>query len=125
MLVYASIFIGLSVVVAIFQLLLALGAPFGEFTMGGKYPGRLPVKMRIAAIIQIAILFLFTATIMSKAGIAFNFLHDIARYGVWVVFAFFIIGSVVNLTSSSKKEKFVMGPLNLVALFCSFMVAIN
>jgi hypothetical protein len=123
--VFAYVFIGLAVGIALFQIVLALGAPLGEFTLGGKYPGKLPGKLRVAALFQIVILFIFTAMIASKAGIAFGSLHGVARIGAWVVFAFFVPGSILNLSSPSKKEKLVMGPLNIIALVCAFMVAIQ
>ncbi len=123
--IFAYIFIALSIVVGIFQVVLALGAPLGEFTLGGKFPGKLPIKMRIAAILQTFILFIFTMTVVSKSGIAFEAFYEIARIGIWVVFAFFIIGLILNCSSPSKKERIVMGPLNVIALFCAFMVAIN
>ncbi|HOJ77731.1 MAG TPA: hypothetical protein PLZ08_09605 [Bacillota bacterium] len=123
--IFAYIFIGLTVCVTIFQLLLALGAPWGEFTMGGRFPGKLPVKMRIAALVQIVILLLFATIVISKAGIAFGPFFKVAKVGIWFVLAFFIFGSIVNLSSPSKKEKLVMGPLNIFALISIFMVAIS
>jgi hypothetical protein len=123
--VFAYIFIGLAAGIALFQIILALGAPLGEFTLGGKYPGRLPGKLRVAALFQIVILSIFTMMVASKAGIAFASLYGISRIGAWVVFAFFIPGSILNLSSPSKKEKLVMGPLNIIALICAFMVAIQ
>ncbi|NOK59401.1 MAG: hypothetical protein GFH27_549283n139 [Chloroflexi bacterium AL-W] len=122
--IFAYIFIILTIFVALFQLSLVLGAPLGELTMGGKYPGKLPVKMRIAAFIQILILVLFAYFVISKAGIAFGSHYGIANIGIWIVVAFFIFGSFVNLVSPSKKEKVIMGPLNLIALISSFFVAI-
>ncbi len=53
---FATIFLGLALIITLFQAALAFGAPLGDFTLGGKYPGQLPVKMRIAAAAQIAIL---------------------------------------------------------------------
>lgn len=123
--IFSYIFIGLSIAIAIFQVVLALGAPLGEFTLGGKFPGKLPVKMRIAAIFQIFILFLFAIIVVSKSGIAFEAFYGIARIGIWVVFAFFILGTILNISSPSKKERIIMGPLNIIALICVFMVAIN
>jgi len=38
--------------VVLFQLALALGAPWGAMAMGGKFPVRLPSTMRIAALAQ-------------------------------------------------------------------------
>ncbi|MFW5785495.1 MAG: hypothetical protein ACOCW1_04845 [Chitinispirillaceae bacterium] len=115
----------MSIAVAIFQIVLAFGAPLGEFTLGGKYPGKLPVKLRIAAVLQILILLIFTIIVISKSGIAFDFLYSTAEIGIWVVFAFFIVGSFLNLSSPSKKEKNVMGPLNVIASICAFMVAVK
>lgn len=125
MTVFAFVFIGLALGITLFQIILALGAPLGEFTLGGKYPGKLPGKLRVAALLQIAILLIFTMMIASKAGLAFASLYGVARIGAWVVFAFFIPGSIMNLSSPSKKEKLVMGPLNIIALICAFMVAIQ
>jgi hypothetical protein len=42
MLIFAYIFIVLTVIITLFQLALAFGAPLGEFTLGGKFPGSLP-----------------------------------------------------------------------------------
>ena len=44
------------VVVAIaaigFQLALAAGAPWGAYAMGGRFPGRFPPPLRVAAVVQ-------------------------------------------------------------------------
>ncbi|MSP57207.1 MAG: hypothetical protein EXR69_16670, partial [Myxococcales bacterium] len=39
-----------------FQVALALGAPWGELAMGGAFPGRFPPAMRVAAVVQGALL---------------------------------------------------------------------
>lgn len=122
--VFAFIFIILAAFVAIFQLALAIGAPLGEFTMGGKYPGKLPPCMRIAALVQIVILLFFTAIVVSKAGLALASLTGMAGIAIWFVLAFFVFGSFLNLSSQSKKERLLMGPLNLIALVSVLMVAL-
>jgi hypothetical protein len=125
MVLAANIFIVLSIVIAIFQLALALGAPLGEYTMGGKFPGKLPNKMRAAALVQILILLFFVFIVTSKAGIAFEQYYGFGRIGIWFIVAFFIFGSIVNLSSPSKKEKLVMGPANIIAVISTFLVALN
>ena len=122
--IFAYIFIGLAIFITVFQLALAFGAPLGEFTMGGRFPGKLPVKMRLAAIIQIIILIFFALIVISKAGLGLDGFYNVARIGIWFVFAFFVFGSIMNLSSPSKKEKMLLGPLNIVALICTFMVAL-
>ena len=59
MIIFAYIFVGLTIFITFFQLSLAFGAALGEFTMGGKYPGKLPIKMRVVALVQIVILLFF------------------------------------------------------------------
>ncbi len=125
MIVFAYIFIGLAAFITLFQLALAFGAPWGDFTLGGKYPGKLPAKLRIAAIVQIIILFGFTAMVASKAGIAFGAINQIAQTGIWFVLAFFVLGTVLNLSSPSKKEKYLMGPFNIIALVSVLVVALH
>lgn len=52
----AVIFTVLTELVFIFQGCLALGLPWGKASMGGKYPGEYPPKMKIVAIINMVIL---------------------------------------------------------------------
>lgn len=52
----AYLFSALIAFVVLFQFALALGVPWGEMALGGKYPGRLPSRMRIAALIQVVVL---------------------------------------------------------------------
>ncbi|MFZ5986341.1 MAG: hypothetical protein ACOYWZ_04335 [Bacillota bacterium] len=125
MILAANIYIVLSIIIVILQLVLALGAPLGEYTMGGKFPGKLPIKMRVAALIQILILLGFAFIVMAKAGIAFEQYYSFGRIGIWFVVAFFIFGSIVNISSPSRKEKLTMGPANIIALINTFVVALN
>lgn len=122
---FAFIYLLLTVCIVVFQLSLALGAPLGEYTLGGKFPGQLPPKLRLAALVQIVILLLFAAIVAARAEVALVEYHEMSRIGIWFVVAFFVLGSVVNLLSQSKKERHIMGPANIVAFICSFMVAIN
>jgi len=123
--IFTYIFIVIIICAAIFQIALALGAPFGEFTLGGKYTGKLPSNLRVAALMQALILLVFMIISISRSGIAFTFLYEISKVGIWVVFAFFIIGTILNLLSPSKKERIVMGTINIVALICAFMIAVG
>jgi hypothetical protein len=125
MILAANIFIVLSIVIVIVQLALAFGAPLGEYTLGGKFPRKLPIKMRVAALIQIFILLVFIFIVTSKAGIAFEQYYGFGRIGIGFIVVFFIFGSIVNLTSPSKKEKLVMGPANIIALISTLIVALN
>lgn len=125
MTVAAITFVVLSIAIGILQLALALGAPLGEYTMGGKFSGKLPFKMRIAALVQLFVLLFFVIIVLTKAGLAFQQFYSIGRIGIWFIVAFFILGSIVNLSSPSKKERHIMGPANIIALLSTLVVAIN
>ncbi len=121
----AYIYIVLTIIIGIFQLALALGVPLGEYTMGGKFPGKLPIKMRVAALIQILILLIFVFMVITKAGIAFEQYYSVGSIGIWFVVAFFVFGSIVNISSESRKEKLIMGPANIIALISTLIVALS
>jgi hypothetical protein len=107
----------------IFQLALALGAPWGEMAMGGKYPGRFPPKMRVAAIIQIVLLLLGAIIVLVRAELLFGDYFEISRSAVWFVVALFVVSSILNIITPSKKERMMGAPLAIILLTCSLIVA--
>ena len=56
----AFVFVFFCGIAVLFQLALAAGAPWGGVAMAGKYPGRWPAPMRVAALVQ-AVFLLFLA----------------------------------------------------------------
>lgn len=82
---------------ASFQLALALGAPWGSYAMGGKFPGRFPAPMRIAAVVQAAILGLLAGVILARAGLALASWAPAASWLIWVAVAFSGVGLVLRL----------------------------
>jgi hypothetical protein len=120
-----TIFFTFCIIVALFQFSLALGAPWGEYTLGGRFPGQLPPKMRIAALIQIIILFVLAFIVLLKSGLAFNQFYSISKIGIWFVVAFFVLGSILNLATPSKKERMIWGPVNILLLVASIVVALT
>ena len=47
--VAALVYAGASTIIILFQLALAAGSPWGEYAMGGAFPGQLPPALRLAA----------------------------------------------------------------------------
>jgi hypothetical protein len=62
----AYLFSALIVQVVIFQFGLSLGAPSGELAMGGKFPGRWLIKMRVAALFQIVVLAFISQVVLTQ-----------------------------------------------------------
>jgi hypothetical protein len=115
-----SVFIS---IIAGFQIALALGAPLGEFTLAGKFPGKLPPKMRIAALIQLLLLGVFEVIILSKAGIIFESFYSFSNIAIWFIVGFSALSSVINFTSPSKKER-IWGPVSIILFVSSIIIAL-
>jgi hypothetical protein len=115
------IFLGLS----IFQLLLALGKPYGKAAYGGKYEV-LPNNMRILSGVAILIFVIASLFVAVRAEFLINFpFPDIANLGVWVFALYLSLNTVANFLSESKLEKQIMTPLSLIAAICLFIIALN
>lgn len=105
----AALVLLLTAVVTLFQLALALGAPWGAYTLGGKYPGQLPPKIRLAALVQILIVLLFGAIVLARSGLALSAIYPFIRVAIWFVMGFFVLGTIANLTTPSKRERLLWG----------------
>lgn len=122
--VSAIIFIALTGLVIIFQGCLAAGMPWGEASMGGKYPGVYPNNMKIVAVINILVLGFIATLVLSEANLMFYQLKPISKIGIWIVVVFFAIGTIMNTVTPSKIERF-WAPVALIQLITSLIVAIS
>ena len=110
---------------ALFQIALALGAPLGEFAWGGKSKV-LPTRLRIGSIVSVLIYALIASILLERAGLT-QILGNAAvvQVAAWVVFAYFVLGILMNAISRSKKERFAMTPLTVILAALSLVVAIG
>jgi len=120
----AIVFTVLTGIVMVFQGCLALGLPWGKASMGGKYPGKYPPKMKAVAIINMLILGFFTAIVMSKSDLLFPQLKPISNIGIWFVVAFMVVATVLNTITPSKIER-IWAPVALFQFITSLIVAIS
>lgn len=107
----------------VLTLLVTLGMPLGEFTMGGKYKV-LPMKMRFVSGSALVIQLLAVLCVLYVGDIiSLNIPFSLAR-GVCIFFGFYLLlNTGMNLMSFSKKEKYVMTPLALIGSICFFATA--
>jgi len=117
------VFSVLAAVVVLFQLALAFGAPWGELAMGGKFPGRFPVKMRIAALIQACLMVIIALVVSTRAGLSFSNLFTMSKTLMWFVVALLALGVILNLITPSKKERALWGPISIVMFISALIVA--
>lgn len=120
-----AIFCGLTAIVIVFQLALALGAPWGKYTVGGRFPDKLPPRMRLAALAQILVLLLFAAIVLARSGLALSAIYGFSRVAIWFVAGFFVLGSLANLTTPARGERLIWGPVNVVMLLATILIALS
>lgn len=109
--------------VVLFQLALALGAPWGEMAMGGKFPGRFPPHMRIAALVQMVLLVLIALVVLTRAGLVLNDYFEFSKSAIWFVIIFCTLAAILNNITPSKKERMLWAPVTIVLFICSIIVA--
>jgi hypothetical protein len=112
-------------VVVLFQLALAAGVPWGEFAMGGRFRGRFPPAMRVAAVAQSLVLAALGAIVLTRAGLALPAWHALSRTLVWGVVAFGAVSVALNLATPSRRERMVWAPVAAAMLACSIAVALS
>ena len=117
--VAAWVFAGLTGVVMLFQLALALGAPWGAYAMGGKFPGVFPPQMRVAAVVQIALLAAIAGVVLARAGLALPAWQATSQWLIWGVVAFSAVGVVLNLITPSRMERLIWAPLAILLLLAA------
>ena len=107
----AILYILITVVVIFFQVFLVLGAPWGEFTQGGRNKGTLPISGRISAAISIPILVFMASSISSVVGFVPNWSIRTA----YITLALQGVTAVFNLITPSLKERRLWGPVTTIA----------
>lgn len=116
---YAVISIG----VICFQFALAAGLPWGEYAMGGAFPGQFPPALRVAALAQAAFLALTAAVLLARAGLALPRWQPASRWLAWGVVALSLLGVLLNLATPSAAERMIWAPVAVVQLGLSLLVA--
>jgi len=108
-----------------FQMLLALGFPFGQAAWGGKYKN-LPPSLRIASLFSVVIFVFALICVLEKTEVfsVFNS-PTVVTYGVWIFTAFLGLNTISNFISRSKWEKRIMTPIALTLGLLCLTVAIT
>lgn len=121
----AIVYAILSSLVIAFQIALAAGAPWGAYAMGGAFPGQFPPPLRIAAIVQAALLAAMTVVVLARAGLILPGWSRMSRWLVWFVVAFAALSLFLNLITPSDGEQAIWAPTALLLLVSSSIVAFS
>ena len=110
-------------VIATMTVLVACGFPLGEFTMGGQHK-ILPKKFRLAAVVSVAIQIFAIIIILQAGGLLPLWLSfKVTKYICFFFAAYLSLNTIMNMISKSRKEKYVMTPLSLIAGICFWITA--
>lgn len=112
-------YVALIAVVMLFQAAMAAGAPWGHLANGGKWPGRLPVPMRFAAVGQGAILGMMGWAMAARAGIV----SALPDWTFWAALLATVLTCVANLATPSRPERLLWGPVTILLLLCGLRLA--
>ena len=101
-----------------FQLAVALGAPWGQFTQGGQHPGTLPASMRGVAAASAFIIACLAMTVLAAVELG-PLRTASARTRLWAMratTAYAGVAVAVNIATRSSAERTVWAPVSIVLL---------
>jgi len=99
---------------------MAAGAPWGHLTMGGAWPGVLPVAGRVVAVANAALLAGLAVAVLARAGVL---PLRVPRWAVWAIVGFLCVSVFVHIITPSAAERALWLPQILAMLVCAFVVA--
>ncbi|MFC2161814.1 hypothetical protein ACFLRX_09210 [Acidobacteriota bacterium] len=117
-----SVLVGIPI---LFQFALALGAPWGEYSMGGKFKGRYPKKMRVVAVINAFFLFLVGTIVLMRAQFISPLLYAFSKTAIWFVVGFSVLSIVLNAITKSVWERRIWLPVAIGMLISSLVLALG
>ena len=122
----AILAVALIAVIVVFQLALALGAPWGAAAWGGQHPGVLPMRLRIASGVAAVMIYpLVIAVVLASAGIiGDDWLPVDGTLLMWVLAALLGLGAIANFASRSRLER-RWGPVALTVALCCAIIALG
>nr|WP_272490853.1 hypothetical protein [Mesobacterium pallidum] len=104
------------------QLALAAGAPLGRYTLGGRFPGRLPPAFRALALVQAALLAAMALAVLARAGIGPVVLPG---WTFRATLGLTALTTLANLATPSVPERRLWGPVTLAMLGAALVVALG
>lgn len=110
---------------ALFQLMLALGMPKGDYVWGGFYEGKLPVSLRFGSLASFFLLLFGGLSVLSLTGISPIIPLRMSEILTGVLTIILMLSVLGNFNSQSEKERRVMIPLSIVMFGCYAYISIN
>lgn len=121
----AIVAVVLFTLLALFQIALLLGAPWGEYAWGGQQK-KLAPQRRAGSAVNIVLYGLMSLFLLTKAGYMSSPAIDrVLPFVLWFMVAFAAVGVLLNAITRSRKERAVMLPAAIVLFICQLIVALG
>lgn len=125
MVVFALIVtLGLLAALAVFQIALVAGAPWGRFAWGGAHRV-LPRRLRVGSAIAVGLYAAFAVLLLSRAGVLPGGESAAVVVLTWVLFGYFALGVVLNGMSRSRAERWTMAPVCAMLAIMILVIALS
>lgn len=113
----------LFVAVAVFQVLVALGAPWGAVTQGGGMEGTLPPVGRGVAVVSAAIVVMMAAAVLARAGLGplKSAPPLLVTVLAWLTLIYSALAVFVNIITPSWRERALWAPV-CVVIFAAVLI---
>lgn len=113
------------ILVASFQVFLALGVPWGRAAWSGAHDV-LPPGLRFASATSAVVLIVAALVVLGRAGYwGATIPFGVFRWGAWALVAAMTLSALANFASSSGWEQFLMGPVALLLALLCLVVALD
>ncbi len=120
----AIVFAAILAVLALFQLALALGAPWGRFAWGGQHEGVLPTGYRIGSAISVLVYAFIAVLALDRAQVIDVVPDAVSAVGMWVAVVLFALSVLMNAVSRSRQERYTMTPVAVVLAVLALLIAL-
>jgi hypothetical protein len=112
------------VCVAVFQMLLAAGLPYGAAAFGGNNTV-LPPRLRTASAISSAMFWAALYVVLAEGGLfGVGGRSTFVRFTTWIFVAIFGLSGIANIASRSRWERHLMAPIALALATCLTVLAL-
>ncbi len=118
---FAVLYGVLSIFMVGFQMALSMGARLGHLTLGGQYPGAVPISVRVGASLQALILMALAGAVLDAGGVL---ALGLPGWTVWTAVGVMVISSFGNLVTPNAAERRLWLPVTLAMLGASVVVAL-
>ena len=109
---------GLFSIVIVLSILIICGLPLGDLTMGGRYKVY-PPKLRVVLAIQLILQVFFVVILLQMGGVIPLWFSSKVTKIIGIIIAIYLsLNIIMNMSSKSKKEKYIITPLSIVIAIC-------